>query len=91
MIVDLRFNDLKRMATKGGTLLREEKKGLIIFYYVSSSPVIYRSIMNRPKSSTDYLLMLTSMPTNLLVLDISDDLKISREILAQLKKLNKKE
>ena len=90
MIVDIRFNQLKKMAQKGATLLRYESEDTITFYLVAGAQVIYRSIMERPKDDMEYSLILSTLPTNLLVMNVVEEQKIPLQILELLSEVNLK-
>lgn len=90
MIVDLHFSQMRRMAVKGGTLLKLETEERVKFFLVSNSPIIYRSIMSRPRDAMEYQIMMATMPTSISVLNVIEPHRIEMQILELLNSMNLK-
>lgn len=71
MIVDISFEDLKKMLQGGGNLLRNETSTLIILYYPGKT-IVYRTVIKKPQDNMKYLLLLGSLPESMRVWNVRE-------------------
>ena len=84
MICDVTLSQIRNLSMAGSQLLRYETNTQIILYYVNQGPVIFRAIIGRPEDTTEYQLMLTSLPKNLRVMNVIETESVTLRILQTL-------
>lgn len=88
MIVDITLNQIKNLNIAGSQLLRYETQDTITLYYVNQSPVIFRAIISKPTDENKYLLLISSLPKNIPVLNVIEDHRVPAMILEVLQNIN---
>jgi hypothetical protein len=84
MIVDVTLNQLKKLFIAGSRLIRHEKGNLIYLYYVTQAPVIFRTILERPKDEGEYHLLILGLPQNIQALNVIEPSAVPILILQNL-------